>query len=232
MEIHKPKPWHGWREFLKEIGTIVIGVLIALGAEQAVEWAHRQNELAETRESLRDEMVRNATAMKLTIEEGPCVQSRLDRVAAWAKGGPSPIWDAGALMGLSSSAWEVAKAGVVAHMPLKERIAYDTFYADVANRAEISRNERNTFADLTRYMAEPQVALEDRRRALQDVARAKAQVGLIVLNDQIMLSMAKGLGGTPRAYSRRTAAHLAQLCDSPSASVRAAPRGRAPKASH
>ena len=38
MDIHKPKPWRGWPEFLKEIGTIVIGVLIALGAEQGVEW--------------------------------------------------------------------------------------------------------------------------------------------------------------------------------------------------
>ena len=37
MDIHKPKPWHGVREFLKEIGTIVIGVLIAIAAEQTAE---------------------------------------------------------------------------------------------------------------------------------------------------------------------------------------------------
>jgi homoserine O-acetyltransferase len=30
MEIHDPKPVHNWRDFLKEIGTIVIGVCIAL----------------------------------------------------------------------------------------------------------------------------------------------------------------------------------------------------------
>jgi len=33
MDIHKPKPWHGWREFLKEYGIIVLGVLTALGLE-------------------------------------------------------------------------------------------------------------------------------------------------------------------------------------------------------
>ena len=22
MDLHKPKPWHNWREFLKELGTI------------------------------------------------------------------------------------------------------------------------------------------------------------------------------------------------------------------
>jgi len=30
MDIHKPKPWHGLREFLKEYLIIVIGVLTAL----------------------------------------------------------------------------------------------------------------------------------------------------------------------------------------------------------
>ena len=27
MDIHKPKPWHGVREFLKEYVIIVVGVL-------------------------------------------------------------------------------------------------------------------------------------------------------------------------------------------------------------
>jgi imidazolonepropionase-like amidohydrolase len=35
MEIHKPKPIHNWREFLKEVGIIVLGVSIAVVAEQA-----------------------------------------------------------------------------------------------------------------------------------------------------------------------------------------------------
>lgn len=36
MDIHKPKPWHGPREFLKEYLIIVVGVLTALAAEQTV----------------------------------------------------------------------------------------------------------------------------------------------------------------------------------------------------
>jgi hypothetical protein len=43
MHFHLPKPLHGWREFVGEVGIIVIGVLIALGAEQAVEtWRWHQ----------------------------------------------------------------------------------------------------------------------------------------------------------------------------------------------
>ena len=41
MEIHKPKPFHNLKEFGSEILTIVVGILIALGLEQAIEAIHR-----------------------------------------------------------------------------------------------------------------------------------------------------------------------------------------------
>ena len=37
MHVHLPKPLHGWRAFVGEVGIIVIGVLIALAAEQVAE---------------------------------------------------------------------------------------------------------------------------------------------------------------------------------------------------
>ena len=40
MHIHVPKPLHGWRALAGEVGIIVIAVLIALAAEQAVEALH------------------------------------------------------------------------------------------------------------------------------------------------------------------------------------------------
>ena len=46
MHFHLPKPLHGWREFAGEVGIIVVGVLIALAAEQGVEslqWAHKSH---------------------------------------------------------------------------------------------------------------------------------------------------------------------------------------------
>jgi hypothetical protein len=45
VEIHKPKPVHNWREFLTELGTIVLGICIALGGEQALEWNHWRNQV-------------------------------------------------------------------------------------------------------------------------------------------------------------------------------------------
>jgi len=78
MEIHKPKPVHSWREFLTEIGTITLGVLIALAAEQAVEWLHWQDKTAYATEQIRFEL---ATDMNYFVERvivEDCIQRRLD----------------------------------------------------------------------------------------------------------------------------------------------------------
>src|SRR3569833_3792992 len=56
MEIHKPKPWHNWREFLKELGTIALGVGVALAAEQTVEWLHWEGEVKAARQAIHAEM--------------------------------------------------------------------------------------------------------------------------------------------------------------------------------
>ena len=51
MHVHLPKPLHGWREFLGEVGIIVVGVLIALGAEQVVETLHWRSAVASERDA-------------------------------------------------------------------------------------------------------------------------------------------------------------------------------------
>jgi hypothetical protein len=49
MHFHLPKPLHRWRAFAGEVGIIVLGVLIALGAEQVAQWIHEQNDVKELR---------------------------------------------------------------------------------------------------------------------------------------------------------------------------------------
>jgi hypothetical protein len=52
MHFHLPKPLHGWREFAGEVGIIVVGVLIALGAEQGVEKIHHKADLEEAERAM------------------------------------------------------------------------------------------------------------------------------------------------------------------------------------
>jgi hypothetical protein len=77
MEIHKPKAAHSIREFLTEIGTIVCGILIALGLEQGVEAWHWHQVVSEEREALRDELGHLRAAMTARFELDPCYVRRL-----------------------------------------------------------------------------------------------------------------------------------------------------------
>jgi hypothetical protein len=77
MEIHKPKAAHSAREFLVEIGTIVCGILIALGLEQAIEAWHWHHVVGEEREALRDEIGHLRAAMRGQFELDPCYLGRL-----------------------------------------------------------------------------------------------------------------------------------------------------------
>ena len=60
MDIHKPKPWHSIREFLKEYVIIVVGVLTALGAEQVVQAIDWQRRVADAERDMRSELAEDA----------------------------------------------------------------------------------------------------------------------------------------------------------------------------
>jgi hypothetical protein len=53
-----------WKEFFIHIATIVVGLLIAVGLEQAVEYFHHRREVAEVREELRGEREANKDTFK------------------------------------------------------------------------------------------------------------------------------------------------------------------------
>jgi hypothetical protein len=60
LDVHPPhSSVHGWRDFFIHIATIVIGLLIAVGLEQTVEFFHHRREVKETRETLKQEREEN-----------------------------------------------------------------------------------------------------------------------------------------------------------------------------
>ena len=82
MDIHKPKPWHGVREFMKEYVIIVVGVLTALGAEAVVQNLHDRRLSAEAREAVRSELNVDITNLSRRLAEEGCIGRRLDEVSA------------------------------------------------------------------------------------------------------------------------------------------------------
>jgi hypothetical protein len=212
MDIHKPKPWHGLREFLKEFGTIVLGVLVALGAEQAVEAAHRNGEVREAREALRDEIRTNASILALGREELKCLKPQVDAYAAWAVGGPKPPDFRTILSRYVSNTWDTVKTGAVPHMPLQERLAISDFYDELRNAESIINEQRS--AALVLFGADERKTLrpEDASRVL-DAVGVELRVGGFKAGEiQRLLDGAAKLGVRPPPLTQADREGLAWAC--------------------
>jgi hypothetical protein len=60
LDVHPPHHAAStWRDFFIHIITIVIGLLIAIGLEQTVEYIHNRRQIAEARETIRQEITDN-----------------------------------------------------------------------------------------------------------------------------------------------------------------------------
>ena len=60
LDVHPPhSPTHTWKDFFIHVGTICVGLLIAVGLEQAVEYFHHQHQLHRFEDALRDESQMN-----------------------------------------------------------------------------------------------------------------------------------------------------------------------------
>jgi hypothetical protein len=129
MEIHKPKAAHSVREFLIEIGTIVIGILIALGLETLLEAAHEHELVEHARADLRQELTRNRRALTGTTAQQRSAIAALDVYVSHAKdrltgraanfaSGPTLAID---FRPMNAAGWEATVATqALAHMPYGE----------------------------------------------------------------------------------------------------------------
>ena len=144
MDIHKPKPWHGWREFLKEYLIIVLGVLTALVLEQFVDGLHWRHKVDQAERNMRVELGRDRTDASQYTILAACTDAYLDRVRdgllrhdqadlarLYHLGEPfvTEAWTA--------TAWEAAVASQIG-----DHMATDQFlnYAEAFRRADLMKD--------------------------------------------------------------------------------------------
>ena len=149
MDVHKPKLVKNWRELFREWGIIVLGVLTALFAEQAVqsfEWhqkvdaaiADMDNELslgdgpqAYVRVSIHDCVATRLSAIRGSIESGDRARAHDLIGKFWL---PNRTWD--------SLAREAATASdISAHMPHDRMLQYRIAYEMVPDMERLAEKE-------------------------------------------------------------------------------------------
>jgi hypothetical protein len=148
---HKPKPFHGWREFLKEYGIIVLGVLTALGAEQAVEQVHWAHRVHEAEAAMDAELHEDAANAYFRMSLHGCALSRLGAMraaleASRDRGAPVPVmpvytWR---LRPAQSDAWQAAQSmQIISHVPRERLLAYSRAYFFAGVLMKLQPEERD-----------------------------------------------------------------------------------------
>lgn len=130
-------PLRGWRSFVGEVGIIVLGVLIALGAQQIAGNREQQLRADVSLAAVREELAMDMAAYDERTLQQPCITRRLEEMTGILSDARRtrhlPI-----IKGLGESiarptlrtAWEEAsQSGDIHHWPAADRISIASIYA-------------------------------------------------------------------------------------------------------
>ena len=153
-----------WRDFFIHIATIVLGLLIAVGLEQTVEYFHHRHQIADAREALRIEHEQNRIRYRLFIQEfhrqKDAVEANLSSLlylqqhpgTSAAKLPNKIVWHI-FYQRFNDSAWQSAqRSGVIALMP-QDEVRHDAgFYLYVDKVADATASLTQSFAAARSYL--------------------------------------------------------------------------------
>ncbi|MFI4964972.1 MAG: hypothetical protein ACHP9T_06345 [Caulobacterales bacterium] len=188
MEIHKSKPWRGWRELLKEIGTIVIGVLIAIAAEQAVEALHHRDVVARGEDALRDNFARFVEYKTEIDQEAPCLAARAAelRVVLDAAGETRRLGRVGTIPQPYPLPWQIdtweamVASGAAPYLPQAKTVLYSRIAMSAVDLYDVATTEWAEWGAL-RSLSGPRRAFSEAEeaKARDTLARAVEQAGRV-----------------------------------------------------
>ena len=191
MDIHKPRPWHGGREFLKEIGTIVIGVLIAIGAEQTAEALHHRAQARAMTAKLRAESEENRPVVAYDVESLKDGLASADAVsAALAKGaGAAPVLRKPDLYLPADAAWLTIRDSAL--LPIMPKLLIDNAWKVDATNVYIDGKMR----EISQSADSAEAALEVRQATPGDAELGRTArlrlAELRVLETHLIATMAE-----------------------------------------
>lgn len=206
MHVHPPKPPHSWQDLAREIGVIVLGVLIALGFEQVAETVHWNHAVKEGREALHREIARNNHYFSERAAFGPCIDAHVQQTRklidyAATHGRTLPASKVSLKTGyiIETSEWEAQKAAqALVHFPAEERSALSTYYSLTVDIGDWREQEGQYWDGLavldgpSRPIGEGEIAT---LRAL--LVRAQHINRLWTLNAKAQIKRAAALGVEP-----------------------------------
>lgn len=141
LDVHPPhSPTHSWIDFFIHVGTICVGLLIAVGLEQTVELFHHRYQAHRAQEMILAEIDFNRTRISQQLQLFESHESALMKDLAVLRRirrhtlQPTDQLEYLRLSDrLSDSAWSAARtSGVVDYLPQDEVVAWESIYKSQA----------------------------------------------------------------------------------------------------
>lgn len=145
---------------MKEVAIIVLGVLIALSAEQSVQWLHRYQTRRQLEADLREEMRMSEVTLRndlqvlseredLALREAHAIQQALKANNIASLGERDPKFPQGVFNLPNDSVWQHSReSGTIALLPRDEAEAYTTLFRIRERLAESANHERDAGYEL------------------------------------------------------------------------------------
>jgi hypothetical protein len=204
VEFHKPKPAHSFKEFLIEIATIVVGIVIAITLEHLVEEWQWDQEVKIARQTLQAEILANNTnLLARRVAIAPCVDRRLNKAnriisALEAKQTPDLFADYRVPTGFltNDSEWQAERASqVLTHFPRDELAVFSRYYVQLPDFGSWMNKEEAAWAELSILQKPPAgMTASDINGLKVNLFMAQRMASLIERNARRELNLSKELG--------------------------------------
>jgi hypothetical protein len=214
MPVKLPTPRNGWRVFAGEVGVIVLGVVIALAAQQAVEALNWREEVRRTEEALIIEIADSVVHASERQMVNRCLSGRLASLigkvssnqGSW-KGDPMPINKSPRAVATvsaapyrtpnrpwSSNVWEAAQNGGVFNHMRRERVAaFSKVYARLEGLRKVNEAEHQVFPNLLFLSFDTQLDAGTRQQALAGLGKLDWLNGTILLDGKMLIAEVRAL---------------------------------------
>jgi hypothetical protein len=199
----KLKPPHGWNAVAWELGIVVLGVLIALAAQQMADaWQWRQK-VAVVRQSIMAELANNRARWEENLVAVRCASKEIDQLDAWAAApaGPPPpdisMIIGGRVFSTHSANWALATNSLTMdHFPMTEQLAFASLYDGIEHR-QVSIGEVTGYFDRIRTLvplaSDPAARLELR----EAIGGARSEIASMIDNEGYMQRHFDAVGVKP-----------------------------------
>jgi hypothetical protein len=189
-DLPKPKTWPAWRVVLTDFVIVVLGVGVALAAQQALEKLHETQLAREAAAVARSELRTNLQNMLRRRPTQACIERRLEEVAKLLAASNQPGYKPPSWIGrpmvevLISAGWDAAsQSGRTALLSEMEQIEFGRLYSHLRELTLLERDEQKAWAEIRQL--EDQAHVDPQMRTAVRSALQQARL----LNWNVMVNM-------------------------------------------